>query len=57
MKLAALLALALLFSGCAAKRAYRTLYCNQLTPDGKHCAAWAPDTLGPVDWPLGPGMK
>ena len=32
-------------TGCAVvrapKKAYQFAYCNQLQPDGKHCAVWA----------------
>ncbi len=40
-----LMCLILTFMGCAvariSKKSYQAMYCNQMQPDGKHCAVWA----------------
>lgn len=33
--------LCLALSGCAMRRPVLALYCDQRTPDGKHCERWA----------------
>lgn len=33
--------LCLVLCGCAVRKPIQALYCDQRTPDGKHCARWA----------------
>jgi len=39
--------LLLLSCGCAVREPIRVMYCEQKTPDGKHCAVWAKKTHPP----------
>jgi len=44
MRYAFLLLLSVVLCGCAVRKPVLALYCDQRTPDGKHCQQWASHT-------------